>query len=275
MQGPFVKALAISFSAHIIIALVLVLADFSSLAKPTPTASNAIAPPKPIKAVVVDKKSIEKQLNKIREKDLAKKRKKAAEEKARKDRIRNAALAKKRKQEQAKRKREEELRKSALAKKKKAAEEKRRREAEAKRKKKAEEEKRKRQEAERKRRAKKEREEQERQLAEQMAQEMAARTQARQQQVMSELGRYTALITHIIQSNLLTDQATMEGKSCKLNITLAASGFVIDVSRQGGDRVVCDAARNAVKKAGTLPVSKDPEVFEKMRSISLTVVPEF
>ena len=112
-------------------------------------------------------------------------------------------------------------------------------------------------------------------MAEQMAKEMEARQQVRQQQVMSELGKYTALITHIIKSNLISDQATMEGKSCKLNISLSPSGYVISLDIVGGDRVVCDAARNAVTKAGKLPVSEDPEVFEKMRSIDLTVAPEF
>jgi len=60
-----------------------------------------------------------------------------------------------------------------------------------------------------------------------------------------------------------------------LRITLASSGFVTNVVPSSGDKVVCEAAITAIYKAGTLPVSKDPEVLKKMRDISLTVAPEF
>ena len=112
-------------------------------------------------------------------------------------------------------------------------------------------------------------------LAEQMAAEMATRQKARSQQVMTEIGRYTALIKQTIKQNLITDRSTMEGKSCKLTISLAPSGFVTNVKLGQGNATVCSAAKTAIYKAGTLPVSKDPEVFKEMRTISLTVVPEF
>jgi colicin import membrane protein len=112
-------------------------------------------------------------------------------------------------------------------------------------------------------------------LQQQLEQEMVSRQQARRQQMMTEIQRYTALISQAIQRNLITDRATMTGKSCKLIISLAPSGFVTNVVKGAGDRIVCDAAQKAVYKAGTLPVSKDPEVFKEMRKISLTVVPEF
>ena len=44
---------------------------------------------------------------------------------------------------------------------------------------------------------------------------------------------------------------------------------------RSADAVVCEAAKRAVYKAGTLPVSKDPEIFKEMRNIGVTVVPEF
>ncbi|MBA6363979.1 cell envelope integrity protein TolA, partial [Colwellia sp. BRX8-8] len=135
-------------------------------------------------------------------------------------------------------------------------------------KKKAAERKRKEQEA-------KERARQQKMLEQQMAEEMAVRQQARYQQTMSEVGRFTALIRQTIQGNLITDRSTMEGKSCKLTISLAPSGFVTNVVIGKGDQVVCSASKTAIYKAGTLPVSKDPEVFKEMRTISLTVVPEF
>ncbi|MBA6388516.1 cell envelope integrity protein TolA, partial [Colwellia sp. BRX10-2] len=135
-------------------------------------------------------------------------------------------------------------------------------------KKKAAERKRKEQEAQ-------ERARQQEMLEQQMAEEMAVRQQARYQQTMSEVGRFTALIRQTIQGNLITDRSTMEGKSCKLTISLAPSGFVTNVVIGKGDQVVCSASKTAIYKAGTLPVSKDPEVFKEMRTISLTVVPEF
>lgn len=117
--------------------------------------------------------------------------------------------------------------------------------------------------------------EQEKLLAEQMAAEMAARNKARQQQMMTEIQRYAALITNVINQNMINDRSTMEGKSCKLMISLAPSGFVTQVRNVSGDAVVCEAAKRAVYKAGTLPVSKDPEVFKEMRNISVIVEPEF
>lgn len=115
----------------------------------------------------------------------------------------------------------------------------------------------------------------ERQLADQMAAEMATRNKARKQQMMSEVQRFAALITSIIDQNMINDRSTMEGKSCKLLISLAPSGFVTKASVVDGDAVVCEAAKRAVYKAGTLPVSKDPEVFKEMRNIHVIVLPEF
>jgi len=287
-------SLSLSVSIHAVLLLALIFGDFSSHPpKPTPSA----APMKPIQAVTVDKKKVDEHFNRLKkqkadearrvkeleEKAAAAKRRRIKEE----QRLKNLEKQRKKKEQEKKaaaaaakkakakalaaekvRKRKEKERKAAEAKAKRLKEQEAAKKAEALRKKKAAEKKRKQQEA-------KERAEQQRLLEQQMAEEMASRQQARNQQVTSEIGKFTALITRVIQSNLLTDKATMEGKSCKLTIKLAPSGFVINVESGKGDRVVCDAARNAVNKAGKLPVSKDPEVFEKMRTISLTVVPEF
>ena len=292
MSGSLAKALLFSFAIHITLAVVLILGDFSSPPKPKSTAMQV----QPIQAVVVDKSQIDKQLNKLKKKKSdevkrikqkkeqaeAAKRKRAKEKerlkqlKQKKERDRKRAKDKAKKAEAAKQLR---LKKAAEKKRKeKAAAEKAKRlkaakKAEQLKKKKAAEKKRKEKAA--KAKAAKEKARQEQILSEQMAEEMAVRQQARQQQMMTEVGRYTALITRAIQSNLITDKSSMENKSCKLTIKLAPSGFVINVISGKGDRIVCDAASKAIYKAGKLPVSKDPEVFEKMRTISLTVVPEF
>ena len=123
--------------------------------------------------------------------------------------------------------------------------------------------------------AAKERAEQDRTLQKQMAAEMAARQQARRQQQMSEINRFTALIIETIQRHLITDRSSMEGKSCKLTLSLATSGFVTNVVIGQGDRIVCEAAKTAIYKAGTLPVSKDPEVFKLMQPLTVIMIPEF
>ena len=101
------------------------------------------------------------------------------------------------------------------------------------------------------------------------------REKARRLQVMRDVEKYTAIITRTIQSHLTTNKKTMSGKYCKLTISLAPSGFVINVVPKEGDKIVCEAAKNAVYKAGTLPISKDSNVFKEMRTMNLTVVPEF
>ena len=126
----------------------------------------------------------------------------------------------------------------------------------------------------RKEREARERAERERQMAEQMAAEQAQLRQARQKVVLSEIDKYTALITASIQRYWITDDS-MRGKQCVLNIKLAPSGLVYDVKPLSGDKIVCKSAHDAVLKAGTLPVSKDPEVYAGLKEINLTVQPEF
>ena len=108
-----------------------------------------------------------------------------------------------------------------------------------------------------------------------MSAEMASRNKARKQQMMSEVQRYGALINNMIAQRMIKDRSTMEGKSCQLTISLAPSGNVQFVTNGTGERVVCEAAKTAIYKAGTLPVSKDPEIFKEMSRISVSVEPEF
>jgi colicin import membrane protein len=129
-------------------------------------------------------------------------------------------------------------------------------------------------ERERKAREAKEQAERERQIQEQLANEAEARRQARAQQAVSEVQRYTAMIRDAIQRNLLVDE-NMRGKTARINIRLASSGFVTDVRYVSGDRQVADAAIRAVNRAGTLPVSTDPDVYNQLKDITLTVAPEF
>lgn len=195
----------------------------------------------------LEKQRKQKELEKKKAEAAAKKAKqkqKAEQQKAADAKKKADALAKKRKAEEAALKKAEEKRKKDAAIAKKKAEEKRRRALE------------------------------EQMLQEQLAAEASARNKARQVQVLSEVEKYTALITSKIQQNLLIDEK-MKNKECRLNIRLAFNGLVTKVNALGGDKQVCEAAIRAVGMADTLPVSKDKAVFEKLKNINLTIKPTF
>jgi len=304
VKSPYFKALWLSVGLHFLLVIGLFAGDFSSAPKPKPTVAEHSG--EPIKAVVVDKAKLEKAINKIKkqknqQRDAEKKRLKAVEKRAsdaKKRRVKEQArikqLEKQRKKKEQEKIKADKAAKTSKAKAAKAEKIRKQKEQEkqaaekaaatARSKRLKEEADAKKAEqlrlekiAERKRQeiAAKEQAIQDAMLAEQMANEMASRNQARQQQVMTEVQRFSALITQRISQYMITDRSTMANKSCRLNITLASSGFVIDVKVGQGDKVVCDAANIAIGKAGTLPVSKDPEVFKEMKNLAVTVVPEF
>ena len=303
-KSAYAKAIWLSIALHLALVFGLFSGEFTSSPKPKPILSAQSL--EPIKAVVIDKAKFEQAIKKIKQqktnqRDTEEKRLKAIEKRAsdaKKRRAREEARIKKL-EKQRKKKEQEKIKADKAAKFSKAkaaeAEEIRRQKeqekqvaekaAAAARSKRLKEEaaankaeelrlakvaERKRQEI-----AAKEQAMQDAMLAEQMANEMASRNQARRQQVLTEAQRFSALITRRINQYMITDRSTMADKSCRLTITLAPSGFVIDVKVGRGDKVVCDAANIAIGKAGTLPVSKDPEVFKEMRNIAVTVEPKF
>ncbi|MAD02884.1 MAG: protein TolA [Pseudoalteromonas sp.] len=190
-----------------------------------------------------------KKAREIQEKERAKA--KQAEKQKQEAEAAAKAAAEKRKAE------EEALKKAEAERKRKAAE------AEAERKRKEAEAERKRQQAL-----------QEQMLQEQLAAEQAARNKIRQQQVLSEVDKYKALIMARIQQTLLIDEK-MKNKQCRVNIRLGFNGLVTQVKSLGGDKLVCEAALRAVRMADTLPVSPDKDVFEQLKNINLTIKPEF
>lgn len=303
-RSTLVKAIWLSVFLHIALIVVLFMGDFSSQVKPQKTPQAAQV--KPIEATVVDADKLQKAINKIKQQkadDVAaeKKRIRDIEQRANAAKQRRAAeearikkLEKQRKQKELDKQRADKAAKESAAKA--AAAEKIRKQKEQEQQNaedaaalarakriKAEADAKKANEIRQKQAQERQRREQEaadkaareKLLAEQMAAEMAARNQARQQQMMSEIQRYAALITNMIDQRMIKDRSTMEGKSCKLTISLAPSGNVQFVSNGSGDKVVCEAAKKAIYKAGTLPVSKDPEVFKEMSKIDVSVVPEF
>lgn len=107
-------------------------------------------------------------------------------------------------------------------------------------------------------------------MAEQLKQEQAAMQAAQQRKVMSELEKYQSLITQTIMRNLNADGG-FKGKSCKLNVKLASNGLVLEVKALDGNDALCRAAQTAVLRPSTLPVSPDPEVFQKMKNLNIIV----
>ncbi|MFT6529989.1 MAG: colicin import membrane protein [Psychrosphaera sp.] len=204
-----------------------------------------------------------------KKKALAEKRK---AENATQERIKREKEADKAQKEALAAKRNKEAQEKAAedAKKKKEAEQKALKEAEAERIRKEEEAKRKKeqeiQEA-------KEQAIREKMMQEQLAQEQSARNKIRQKYVLTEKQKYTALIMGRIQQYLIVDDS-MKGQSCSLNIKLAFSGLVTSVNIISGDNKVCKAAERAVLKAETLPVSKEPDVYQELKDISLKVEPK-
>ncbi len=298
-KGNYSLALTFSIALHLCLAGVLLFGEFAEhpiKAKPT------VADVQPIQAVVVDSAQVARQVQRLQQqqadeakriRDLEKraeaaKRNRAKEEQRLKqlEKQRKKKLLEKKAADNAAAKAKAQAKAAEIARQKKIQEKKladqAAADAKAKRLKEQQaaakaEKIRKQKQAEQKRQqqAAKERAEQQKLLEQQMAEEMASRQQAKHQQQMTEIGRFTALIKQSIRSNLITDRSTMEGKSCKLTISLAPSGFVTNVVINQGDRIMCAAAKTAIYKAGTLPVSKDPEVFKEMSKISLTVEPEF
>lgn len=297
--------LAKSFGLHLVILLLLVFgADFSSTPEMV-TVSLESEGKAPIEAVAVDEKAVNERVQQMqKERDSVK----AAEEKRIRDLERRAEQAEKNRtaeeqrlkrvaeekrqadaeakqakaaaadakklqqQENAKAKQAEEARKAKEQERKqaedaaKAAEQKRKAEQAAADKAAAD---RARQAAEAKQKA-----EQERSMQEQMEKEAQARSAARSKQAATEVQRYIALISDAVDRALYKDES-MRGKSCSVNIRLATTGFVTNVKVLGGDSNVCDSAVRAINRIGTMPMSSEPDVYDKLKDITFRVEPKF
>tara|TARA_Y100000588_G_scaffold82542_1_gene86932 strand:+ start:1289 stop:2170 length:882 start_codon:yes stop_codon:yes gene_type:complete len=247
-----------SLGLHAIIAAVLLI-SVSFSPEPLPNApSNAPV----IEATFIDAQAIADQ-----KKAQAQAEAQARAEEREKQRKAQAAAEKKRQQQlAAKRAREKREAKAAEAKRQKelerlaAQKEQARKEREAKAK----------AEAERKKKEAAERAEMERIMQEQLAQEQAAQQERRRKQVLTEVERYTALIQQTIKRNLYSDDS-YKGKTCRLNIRLATTGFVTSIRVLGGNDALCRAAESAVRRAEKLPVSDAPDVYEQLKDITLKV----
>ncbi|OFI36057.1 cell envelope integrity protein TolA [Alteromonas lipolytica] len=252
------SALIKSLGLHLLLVIVLLISVSFSSAPVMPLANSTPAPV--IKATFIDAQAIyDQQQAKARAKAQAEAQARAEEQrkkKAAEDRKRREAAARKAREEKAKAaaeaKRQSELRRLAEQK----ARERKEREAAEKA------------EAAQKAKEAKERAEMERIMQEQLAKEQAAMQQQRRQQVLSEVERYQIMIQQTIMRYLNAD---FKGKSCRLKLKLATTGFVSQVNIVDGDPALCRAAESAVRRAETLPMSDDPAVYEELKDIDLKV----
>lgn len=243
-----------SIGLHIIIAaLLLISVSFS----PDPLPSMPSNAPV-IEATFIDAQAIADQKREqaqARAEEQERQRKaEAAAEKKRQQQLAAKRAKEKREAEAAEAKRQKELERLAAQK----EQERKEREAKAKA------------EAERKKKEAAERAEMERIMQEQLAKEQAAQQERRRKQVLTEVERYTALIQQTIKRNLYSDDS-YNGKTCRLNIRLATTGFVTSIKVLGGNDALCRAAESAVRRAEKLPVSDAPDVYEQLKDITLKV----
>ena len=111
----------------------------------------------------------------------------------------------------------------------------------------------------------------ERLLASQLAEEAEARRAP--SSFFSEKQRYLANIVMKLQKNWLVDD-TMRGKECKLNIKLARDGTVTSTTPLGGDYNLCMSAVRAVENSGNFSMPKDPDVYDALKDLTMTLRPE-
>ncbi len=247
-----------SLGVHAVIALMLLI-SVSFSPDPLPAApSNAPM----IEATFIDAQAIADQKRaqaqaeaqaRAEEQERERKAQEAAEQKRQKA-LAERRAREKREAEAAERQRQQELKRLA------AQKEKERKEREAREK----------AEAERKKKEAQQKAEMERIMQEQLAQEQAAQQQRRRQQVMTEVERYQALIQQTIKRYLIDDDS-YNGKTCRINIRLATTGYVTSIRVLGGDDALCRAAESAVRRAEELPVSDAPDVYEQLKDITLKV----
>ena len=242
-----------------------------------------------VQAVVIDKKQVDLELERIRkiEEEKHKKEKQRLDElekkannleKKRKEEEKKLAEAKKKKEQEQKKLKEEQVRlkklekEKAELKKKRELEEKKIKEAEAKAEKlKAEEEARKERVAEEKKVA--DRKQREKELADAMNAEETAEQASKDQELINRISNN---IKRSIESNF-NKVGLPDSLECELRVRLVPGGDVIDVTiaKSSGHDIFDRRAVNATQKASPLPVPDDVETFERLdlREIKLYFKP--
>ena len=259
------RSLLLSIIFHLGLGILLV---FSSEFSPSPT-----PPPKPvvniINAVAVDKKQVELEIKRIKDKEIKrqediKKKEKEKKKKIQKEKNRLKEIKKKKEREKKKRA-EEKLRIKKLEKEKLEKEKKNKAEQ-----KKREEEKKKKVELEKKKKG------MQQALQDELEAELEAERDAKQQQLdLTIIQRYQFMITRTIESKF-NRLGLEKGLTCVILIRMIEGGKVVDTSliQSSGNELFDQRAKKAVYVASPLPVPDEARIFNKMRTIEFTFRPK-
>ncbi|MFQ5660268.1 MAG: cell envelope integrity protein TolA [Gammaproteobacteria bacterium] len=229
-----------------------------------------------VKAVTVDNKQVESELQKLKDIDREKRKKQQKKQQQREKKLKD--LQKKAAKAEKKRKREE--KKLADIKRKKVQEKKKReqeqkkiaqlktREQELERKRKLEEEKRHKKELAQKRKVEQERRRQqaEQALNKQLAEEKRLRDETQRQQDRQLLQDIVANIYNRVVNNF-NKSGLPQGLECVLIVRLVPGGDVVNVSvsKSSGNDIFDRRAQVAIEKASPLPVPDDLATFERLK----------
>ncbi|MFM2600770.1 cell envelope integrity protein TolA [Vibrio fortis] len=85
----------------------------------------------------------------------------------------------------------------------------------------------------------------------------------------SELTKYGQVYAQLIQSRLDSPEA-FQGKKCKLNIILTASGQIESVD-SSGDENLCQASKNAISQIEAFPLPENKKTASELREIKLNI----
>ncbi|HEC12228.1 MAG TPA: cell envelope integrity protein TolA [Acidiferrobacteraceae bacterium] len=280
MSEGYGRAFIYAILVHVLVLLVLGISfDWQLI----PSNNHQIDDKKVVQATLVDEGKVQKELDRIKKKEAARKSA-AKKEKARlKELVRQAALAEKKaeKKRKAKARRLVELKKKqALDKKKKALEKKRktleaRKPAERKKKKLTKKKKREQIEKKRKAHANKLTAQRKRRQAEKALQALLRKEQL-QRQAQGELNRYEPLIRQRVERFWIRPPGAKTGLKAVLRVRLTPSGEVLTVRvvQSSGNAIFDRSVENAVKKATPLPLPSNPELAEFFSVIDFEFDPQ-
>jgi colicin import membrane protein len=102
-------------------------------------------------------------------------------------------------------------------------------------------------------------------MQQQMAAEQAERNERRQREILSGIEIANSKIRARIEQNLI-ETGNLTGKSCRLQLKIAANGLVLDAVRVDGDESLCLALRSAALRARTLPMPSDDDINAQIRN---------
>jgi len=218
------------------------------------------------------RKAAEKKRLQEKKKKQELKRKKAEDKKRQVEKEKQLAVEKKKAISLAKKKEAERKAKEKKLKQKKAREKKERerlvkekKAQELKEKQRLEAEKKRREEEDRQRRAEDKAEFERALIEEERREQMAKEQAARAARLQTMRQRYIMLIAQKVENNWLRPASTSDDKSCEVIVTQTMMGDVIEVFLQActSDVAFQRSVERAVRKASPLPLPPDPELFDR------------